>query len=740
MAACLAVCAETQAASSGREGPWIPAAVALSADDARYVERKWREDLTDPETGLYSEALHPLIDAEVKRLDGKPWAVVKARLFDLVCRKMSIGLSAHDWFPAFGLRGSQFRRPLVKTINWRTYSVVLPAKCPGVLEEMSKGRQDGWWDMWVDFDHTVPDWDFLLANGFPGMKRRLLENWRDTPFHEALLITADACLGLLDRLVAHGEGLPARTPRQERQVAALRQLRAGAPQTAYEAMMFVYVYWTLSEQVDVYKVNMLAHVDQTLLPFYRADLAAGRTTPEEFREHLTHFVWQWGSVDCHWGQSDYLGGTAADGSSEYNEISALMLDVNDTLGLPTPKLQLKIARNTPDWVWRKALDMTRRHRSLVFCGEEPMMRTLKSSFGCTDEEARTCNVHGCYEFTPKGQSAETGPGYVNLLKPVEDLLARAHDGTFQAAKWEDFLAAYEAEMSARASRCRELACAFERHLSEVNPANLFSLSMETSVRRGLDAYQGGVRYASTHILQVALGTTVDALLAVKELVYERRELSLADLGRLMARNWEGREDLRLRMLRSRRKWGANDPEANALGRRVGHVFGQTINGHPNTRGSVCRASGHSAYKFIELGRKTGATPDGRKAGDEMSKNLSASVGADSEGVTALLNTVASIDLEDFPSDVPLDVTLLPRAVEGEKGLDMMRVLVERYFRGGGCAIHFNLLDAAELRDAQAHPERYANLQVRVCGWNVRWNDLPKRDQDAYIQRAEELAR
>ena len=84
--------------------------------------------------------------------------------------------------------------------------------------------------------------------------------------------------------------------------------------------------------------------------------------------------------------------------------------------------------------------------------------------------------------------------------------------------------------------------------------------------------------------------------------------------------------------------------------------------------------------------------------------------------------------------------LLPYTVSGEKGLDAMETLVRTFFAQGGALIQFNVFDVAELRDAQAHPERYENLQVRVCGWNVRWNDLPKKEQDAYIRRAEEMAR
>ena len=116
------------------------------------------------------------------------------------------------------------------------------------------------------------------------------------------------------------------------------------------------------------------------------------------------------------------------------------------------------------------------------------------------------------------------------------------------------------------------------------------------------------------------------------------------------------------------------------------------------------------------------------------------MGADTEGVTALISTLASLDSRNFAGDFPLDVMLHPSAVTGEKGLEVLKSVVFQYYANGGQIIQFNVFDAEELKDAQAHPERYENLQVRVCGWNVRWNDLPKQEQDAYIRRAEGICR
>jgi formate C-acetyltransferase len=123
----------------------------------------------------------------------------------------------------------------------------------------------------------------------------------------------------------------------------------------------------------------------------------------------------------------------------------------------------------------------------------------------------------------------------------------------------------------------------------------------------------------------------------------------------------------------------------------------------------------------------------------MSKNLSPTMGADTEGATALVLTLASSSVETLPDDYPLDMMLHPSVCAGEKGLEVMKALVRLFHGNGGSVIQFTVFSAEELRDAQARPEKYENLQVRVCGWNVRWNDLSRVEQDAYIRRAENMA-
>ena len=132
---------------------------------------------------------------------------------------------------------------------------------------------------------------------------------------------------------------------------------------------------------------------------------------------------------------------------------------------------------------------------------------------------------------------------------------------------------------------------------------------------------------------------------------------------------------------------------------------------------------------------------GCRQGDHLSKNLAPTVGAETAGLTgALRSYVATVDPAFFPCGSVFDVMVNPAAVAGEQGLDVFEALVRYYMDHGGTALNVNVVSAAELRDAQARPEKYENLQVRVAGWNVRWNDIPKKEQDEYIRRAEDIER
>ena len=714
----------------------VTAAVTSEQD---YLRRKWREDLSDPRTGLDGATLKTNLLGRVKAWREKEsWPIVKALLFSNLCERTAIDVSEHDWFPTFALwtRHTDRLNPVIPLMEQRRNEIV--------AKYVPQAMRPRWPDLcaYADFDHSAPNWDEIIPLGFPGMKARLLANWKETDYYRARRVAINGVLRLLDRLIEKGNREQGTGNRVARQVESLRRLRAGAPKTALDVINFIYLYWSVCEKFDGIQVRTLGNLDRILTPYYAADLAAGRTTEAEFRDQLRHFWWQWGSIDNYWGQPVYFGGTKADGTTEFTDVSRILLEIHDELALATPKLHLKVGASTPDWVWTKAIDMVRRQRPISFIGEEPHWRVIRS-LGYGEKEAREFMLWGCYEWAVRDSANDTFGAAVNVLKGFSDALAR--NRTIGQSEQPDSFEAFKRQVFdtivSNVVAARTFVLENERHLWEINPSMLPSLAAGYSVRTGRDVYQGGTEHGNnTGIWMIGLGTTVDALMAAKEIVYDRKEMSLADLGRLMAADWKGHEELRLRMMRAKGKWGNNDSAANALARELVKCITELVNRRPNSRGGVFKAHGHTARLHIEMGRSTGATPDGRRAGEEMSKNISPTMGADTEGATALVASVSSLDARDLPGDFPLDVALIPWTVAGEKGVETIRALIETYFANGGLVIQFNILDPETLRDAQRHPEKYANLQVRVCGWNVRWNDIPKAEQDKFILRQECIAR
>ena len=147
---------------------------------------------------------------------------------------------------------------------------------------------------------------------------------------------------------------------------------------------------------------------------------------------------------------------------------------------------------------------------------------------------------------------------------------------------------------------------------------------------------------------------------------------------------------------------------------------------------------HVARQSYTQAPKTAASANGRRLGEELSKNVSASMGMNREGATAAILSTTKIDATAFASDAALDLGLLPSAVKGEDGLLAMYGLLQTFCDLGGHAMHINVFDADTLRAAQREPEKYKDLQIRVCGWNVLWSNINKEEQDGFIRQAEAL--
>ena len=728
--------------------------------DKPYLWSKFQAPVFDPATGLDNETIKKNLLALTEELKDLPHPVVKARAFKYVARHVRIDVNPRDWFVGFGCWDRK-DRPLDPLIT--KWDQEVDASRLTTLQLMQDQKQAGTCGMGKDFDHSVPDWDAVFSFGFPGIRdrarryrRQRQESGRMTAeaqaYFDGIEIAYTAILEMLQRFCDHALKRANGNQRMLACAECLDTLIHGPPTNTYEALHLVYLYFMFSEYIDRLQVRSLGNLDRTVYPYYCQDLMDGRYTEAQIREFFSYFMMQFASIANTWGHPFYFGGTRSDGESEINELSYLILDEFDKLDICSPKLQIKISPNTPAPFIDKAVDMIRRGRNSIVFLCEPSIKRAMMGYGATEEEARTCDITGCYEFVPRARGNCTIVGYLNLLKPIELVLYDGVDphthiecgcrtGELETINtFDDFYSAYLRQLGNTIEHVIQCANDFEQHLSYINPTSVYSATIENSLTTARDAFHDGSVYNLSSILTVGFANAVDAVMAIKEHVFEKRTLSLKELREVLRADWKGHEKLRLKMLLGKNKYGNGIDAVDSYAEAMARYLGNKINLRPNGRSGFYVASMHTPPRFyLHFGQKTGATPDGRMAGDELSKNISPTMGMDVNGVTALIKSATRMDSALHPADFPLSVMLHPATVQGDEGLAAMRTLLNAYMEGHGIAIQFNIFDAQTLIDAQARPDKYQGLQVRVCGWNVHFTDLSRKEQDMFIRRAQNIS-
>jgi formate C-acetyltransferase len=301
----------------------------------------------------------------------------------------------------------------------------------------------------------------------------------------------------------------------------------------------------------------------------------------------------------------------------------------------------------------------------------------------------------------------------------------------------DFEALYDA-VKKQLAAWSEMAIAeineIEEDYPQINQSPIISGTYENCMRTGVDAYSGGAKYNNSSICAFGIGTITDALVAIKKAVFEDKLITLDKLTEILKNNWNGEDTLRKTMQEKYPKYGNNDNEADDIALDLKNHMSDCINNKSNGRGGVFRLGFFSIDWIIDYGKKLGATADGRLAGEPVSKNIRASVGMDKKGVTGIINSAAKFDYSLISDGTVLDLSIHPTVVENKEGLDIMTSLIKLYFKKGGFAVHMNVLSPETLRKAQQNPEKYSNLQVRVCGWNEYFVKMTKEKQDDFIRR------
>ena len=235
-----------------------------------------------------------------------------------------------------------------------------------------------------------------------------------------------------------------------------------------------------------------------------------------------------------------------------------------------------------------------------------------------------------------------------------------------------------------------------------------------------------------------LGTAADSLAALDYAVFQHRLCSWRELRDILSENWKGHEALRQELRNRAPKWGCNDPCPRIFtGKQLQTLPLPSSTGRPMIRKVISRRDSGRLICFFPW-KGFSATPDGRASGSQFQRMRGPPPEWRSARIPALLHSTAKLDASLLGDGAVVDVTLHPSTVDSENGAAVIASLIRTFFDLGGFFIHFNIFDSKTLKDAQISPEKYKDLQVRVCGWNALFSDLSKEMQDSFIRESEGL--
>ena len=739
----------------------------------------------EPDSGMAPEEL--IRGCERIAASDKPRALIKAELLCYIFENARLELSCASLFA-----DRIDHNGIIEKVR-RGWSAVYSERFGELLSQTAIGNRRGAYSGYDDFGHTCPDWESLLSLGLRGCAERLGEarlqcqkkltiqdkgglNSQDGLYNQDELHSQNGLhnqSGLHSQFELHSQDTPRREDIEKSIIfyqsceTAYRGLirlcerfsllagRLGSnrmrdcfaalaerePRTLYEAMQLIALVYRTITHVECEPVRSLGRLDKLLLRYCRAE------RDEDIRELFRYFLVRFWDKSIPANIPLTLGGCDIASDPEIARLDILILDVYHSLDIPSPKIQLRVGDNTPNEVIDKALELIiGGTSSLVLCNDNTVISGLEG-LGHTHADAVDYVMIGCYEPSSMGREVScTCNGRVSLAKAVEtalnggcDLMTGERLGPECRLEFDSFDELYcevKRQAAAFAERSAERTTALESLYEYVNPSPLLSGSMSCCIDSGRDVYEGGARYNFSSVNIFGTATAADSLAAIKRLVFDERRLTLAELREILKADWSGHEKLRLICRQRMPKYGCGDSEVDRIASELLHSTAKVLNGRPNGRGGSFRAGAFSIDWRIEYGGRTAASADGRHSGEPLSKNLCASDGCDRGGVTAMITSACVIDSTELVNGAVLDLVLHPTAVEGDDGLTAMRGLVKTFMKGGGAEIQFNIFSPETLRDAQAHPEQYSTLQVRLCGWNVFFVDLSRAEQDEFIRASE----
>lgn len=638
----------------------------------------------------------------------------------------------------------------------------------GTARQATPGVDPGWrrdkppcvaWGRgWID-NHSIRNYARVLAIGYTGLRESIEEELAQLDLAAPGTPEKENALDAMRRVCIAGELLgkrwsdaaaaaAARATGEERarlQVMAQRCARVPArgARTFAEAVQSLWLAHILTCGEDSINANSIGRLDQILFPAYEADRQAGRLTHDEATACMAELACKlYLDYDV---QTITLGGLNAEGRDATNELSHIILKATEQVGF-IRALNVRIHPDTPPAFLAQAAQNILRGGGIPYLFNDACFLPALHERGIALRDARDYAVIGCVELTIPGKAnPHAVSGWFNALKVLELTL---HGGIDPAsgdavcpcrpltamADFAELLAAYRANAELLAKRMVYLCNRGELAQREQGMLPCWSLLTDDCLDRGRDVTNGGALYNYHSICFMGAPTTADALMAVKQLVFEKKTVDAATLLAALRDDFAGREPLRQQLLNGAPKYGNNHPEVDGLAAAVCNHFIDLMDTMQSPLGGRYFVHLFTFKLNLWFGEMTGATPDGRHAGTPLAYSLSPHPGRDLEGLSAVLSSLAALPHRRAGGGSAAILDIDPSLFGGADGLSQLCQIIRAAFRMGVGQLQFNVVTEEQMRQAKACPETHGNLQVRVAGYSQMFKLLPEDLQNHLIAR------
>ena len=494
--------------------------------------------------------------------------------------------------------------------------------------------------------------------------------------------------------------------------------------------------------------NSFGRVDLLLAPLYEHDVRSG-VSEDKLLDLVMKFLIIWDSTldrrKPMTGRYEYelentltLGGIDADGNQVFNGVTRLFLKARIDYDILYPKMMLRYSKNSdPEYLETITAPLLAGKSFSLFANDEAVIPALEKS-GIEHCDAVDYVISGCWDaLTPDVANRFSGE-YLNILSPLvwpihrcSELMEKNELPFFSldgAKSFDELYDSYLKSIKMLMLRKAELVSVGSREWHKVNPTPTLSALMQPCLPARRDITAGSGKYNRESMYFSGFSESVDSLLAIKSLCFDKKVCSLDELFMQCRNDWPD-EILRQRAIHAP-KYGDGTEYSSSFVSKFHDDLYRLSRDLPTAYGGQYRIGYNQYTEIIWWGKETKATPNGRKEGDYLSQGLTPSRLLSDSNAMDILDSISYIDMGKCAANASVSLTL----PLGKLDKDRLIAFFHSVCRSGIQSLQPNVVDRETLLEAQKNPEKYGHIIVRVCGFSAPFVLLSPEYQREFLSR------